>query len=189
MFNKRKNPLVVISGYYGYENIGDEAILKAILESISEEISNLKFIVLSNNPLITSQTFNVKAVHRYNFPQIIKAILKSSVFISGGGGLIQDITSFKSLQYYLGLILLAKILRKPVIIYAQGIGPLLHRKSKIFTKFICNLVDLITVRDYASKEELKKLGIKKEILVAADPALTLENKRKNKNSLSSPVLK
>ena len=170
---------VVISGYYGFDNTGDEAILTGILKNLLDEArlkgEELDFTLLSQNPPSTSLRYQVKAIKRTDFKAILKALRSSQVFISGGGGLLQDVTGRQfSVFYYLGLVLLAWICRCRVVIYAQGMGPIKKSFNRWLTARILGLSDLITVRDLSSQQFLKEIGLKKEAVVTADPAFLLE---------------
>jgi N-acetylglucosaminyldiphosphoundecaprenol N-acetyl-beta-D-mannosaminyltransferase len=110
-------------------------------------------------------------------------------FISGGGGLLQDTTSLKSLVYYCALLLVARKERVPVMIYAQGIGPLKRRISRFLTKLSVSGCNTIAVRDEKSKRILEKTGVRREITVTADPALLLKPSRLPiLKDLNKPVL-
>lgn len=165
---------IVISGYYGYANAGDEAMLAAMIEALTEVDSSVKITVLSGNPGDTRRRHGVAAVYRLNYPEIIRALLSADLLISGGGSLLQDVTSDRSLYYYLSIMMLAKKLGKPVMLYAQGIGPVRGALARGAMRYIGNMVDLITVRDEGSASELKVLGIKAPpVYVTADPVLAL----------------
>ena len=98
----------------------------------------------------------------------------SDLLISGGGSLLQDVTSNRSLYYYLSVVWLAKKLGKPVMLYAQGIGPVRGELAKAMMRRVGNRVDLITVRDEGSREELRYLQIDRpHVEVTADPVLAL----------------
>jgi len=174
---------IMISGYYGFNNTGDEAILKSMVGAFKEKISQMKITVLSQNPLQTSQTYQVKAINRLHLIDIMRCLRDTNLFISGGGGLLQDSTGKGwSILYYLGLILVAKTVKVPVMIYAQGIGPVNKQINKKLMKWILNKVDLITVRDKPSKELLENLGVvKPSIYVNSDPVFLL--KKKNINNI------
>lgn len=169
---------IMISGYYGFNNTGDEAILTSMVRAFKEKIPQVKIIVLSQNPLQTSQTYQVKALNRLHLISILNCLRDTNLFISGGGGLLQDSTGKGwSILYYLGLILGAKIVKVPVIIYAQGIGPVNRKINKKLIKWILNKVGLITVRDNPSKELLENLGVTKpSIYVNSDPSFLLRRK-------------
>jgi polysaccharide pyruvyl transferase CsaB len=169
---------IMISGYYGFNNCGDEAILKSMVRAFKEKIPQIKILVLSQNPLKTSQTYQVKAINRLHLISILNCLRDTNLFISGGGGLLQDSTGKGwSILYYLGLILGAKIIRVPVMIYAQSIGPVNQQINKKLMRWILNKVDLITVRDNFSKELLENLGVAKpSIYVNSDPSFLLNKK-------------
>ncbi|WP_246942783.1 polysaccharide pyruvyl transferase CsaB [Bacillus pinisoli] len=164
---------IVISGYYGFHNIGDEAILYSIIQSLKSYEQNVKITVLSNDPEFTRHTYGVDAVNRWNIKEVLHSLKKSDGLISGGGSLLQDQTGWKSIPYYTGIMALAKIAKKPIFVYAQGMGPI----NKVFSKRIVNLalnrVSAITVRDERSKELLKSLNVIKPIGLVPDPVLGL----------------
>ncbi|MCF6410114.1 polysaccharide pyruvyl transferase CsaB [Pseudalkalibacillus salsuginis] len=162
---------LVISGYYGFNNIGDEAILASIIQSLKEIQPDIEIVVLSNKPELTKSTYGVDAVDRWNFKAILKALKESGGLISGGGSLLQDQTGWKSVPYYSGIMYLAKLLRKPVYMYAQGIGPLDRFFNKWIVKVVLNKVNRITVRDEESKRLLENLRIKKNIQIVPDPVM------------------
>ena len=115
---------ILISGYYGSKNGGDEAMLAAMLEVLREFDGDLNFTVISMNPEYTKRRHHVDAVAWLNVWAIIKKILSADLLISGGGSLLQNVTSRRSLYYYLGIIFLAKFFGRKVMLYAQGIGPI-----------------------------------------------------------------
>ncbi|MGI6492385.1 MAG: polysaccharide pyruvyl transferase CsaB [Pelotomaculum sp.] len=168
-------PRVVISGYYGFHNIGDEAMLHAMLQALREAVPGLEAAVLSRDPAYTARQFGVESIPRDDLGQIVRALRKAELFISGGGGLLQDVTGPKSVVYYLGLVALARLLGKPVFFYAQGFGPVNTPLGKKLVKLIANRVDAITVRDPDSRAELVALGVNRPpIEVTADPVLGLD---------------
>jgi polysaccharide pyruvyl transferase CsaB len=181
---------IMISGYYGFNNTGDEAILKSMVGAFKKKIPQIKITVLSRSPLQTSQTYQVKAINRLHLIDIMLCLRDTDLFISGGGGLLQDSTGKGwSILYYLGLILAAKIVKVPVMIYAQGIGPVNKQINKKLIKWILNKVDLISVRDNPSKELLENLGaMKPSIYVNSDPVFLLNKKNINSVIDSHPFI-
>ncbi len=165
---------IVISGYYGFTNAGDEAMLAAMIEALSELDPDVNITVISGDPKDTTARHGVGAVYRLNYPEIIKSLAKCDLLISGGGSLLQDVTSDRSLYYYLSIMMLAKRLGKPVMLYGQGIGPVRGAMAQGAMRYIGNMVDLITVRDQGSRDELKALGVvKPPVYVTADPVLAM----------------
>lgn len=165
---------ILISGYYGFGNAGDEAMLTAILESLYEQDPDLDITVISGNPRRTRRTHGIKAISRMNFPKIYNALKKCDLLISGGGSLLQDVTSNRSLYYYLSIMRMAKWLGKKVFLYAQGIGPLHKSGARRAVREVLNNVDAITVRDAGSKELLHEIGVVNSVpIVTADAVLAM----------------
>ena len=162
---------ILLSGYYGFDNAGDDAVLFAIVQALREIIPDVDITVLSNQPEKTAQQFGVKAVDRWGKTSLPKAIKDCDVLISGGGSLLQDVTSKNGILYYLGVIKLAQMMRKNVIVYAQGIGPVNEPRNRALVAKILNKVQAITVRDFDSRRELMEMGVYREIMVAVDPVL------------------
>ncbi len=167
---------IVISGYYGFNNIGDESILKAVVGNLRSGVEDIDIMVLSNDPAATEAQLGVKAVHRMKPFQIMKALLWCDLLVSGGGSLLQDVTSRRSVIYYLMIIRMAQLLGKKVIIYSQGIGPINSEKNRRRTIRVLKPLKYIIVRDEASAEFLRKNGIPADhVYVTADPVLKLKN--------------
>ncbi len=171
---------ILISGYYGFNNAGDEAILASIIGSLRERQPNIDITVLSNNPDDTREQYDINAISRKKFSDVWRAMKSSDMLISGGGGLFQDVTSSRSILYYLGLIKMAKLLKKKVVVLANGIGPVRKKFNRYLTKSIVNKVDLITVRDEVSRNVLKRMGVTQKIYLTADPALLLKDTDESK---------
>lgn len=165
---------IVISGYYGFANAGDEAMLTAIIKSLRSEEKDVQLTVISGNPDFTAAKYRVNSIHRFNFLSIMSAIKDSDLLLSGGGSLLQDVTSKRSLLYYLFIIGIGRFLHKKVMLFAQGIGPINSCFLRKLTKKVCSKADLITVRDTDSLAELRRIGIADEkVLLTADAVLTL----------------
>ncbi|MGI6488415.1 MAG: polysaccharide pyruvyl transferase CsaB [Syntrophothermaceae bacterium] len=166
---------VVLSGYYGFDNAGDEALLTAITSSLKKVNPHIDFVVLSANPDRTRATHGLPAVSRVNPLVLIRELRRADLLISGGGSLLQDITGPFSLPYYLGIVFLAQLLGTPVVFYAQGVGPITRKLSKKMIRAVVNRVNLVTLRDQDSQELLLKCGVTRPpIQVTADPVFVLE---------------
>ncbi|WP_163969565.1 polysaccharide pyruvyl transferase CsaB [Oceanobacillus halotolerans] len=166
---------VVLSGYYGFDNVGDEAILLSIIQSLRKIQPDIDITVLSNNPNHTQNAYQVKAVNRWRLNEVRRIISQSDGLISGGGSLLQDETGMKTIPYYTGIIKIAKWYKKPVFIYAQGMGPFNKPLSRWMVRTTLNKVHGITVRDEDSKALLTTIGVKKVIQVVPDPVIGLDN--------------
>lgn len=161
--NKPKK--IIISGYYGFNNFGDEAVLSVLVNSLKKEnIKSSDITVISKDPKNTKKSYGTKSVYYFNLLSVFFAMLKSDILFSGGGSLLQDVTSSKSLFYYLFIISLALILGKKVIIFAQGIGPINNDFSQKITRFILKKCSYVTVRDEKSLKLLKNWEIEADLV-------------------------
>jgi len=166
---------ILISGYYGFENSGDDAILMAILDNLKSCKPDVKILVLSKKPEETKRIYGVDAADRFNFSEVIKAMKSSKLFLNGGGNLIQDESSTRSLMYYLTTIYLAKKLGLKVMLYSNGIGAVTKKMNRMITSMIINKADVITLREETSLKEIENLRVHNpKIIVTADPAFTLQ---------------
>ena len=169
------NPVnIVISGYYGYYNSGDEMLLKSIVQNLRAHREDLNLTVLSFKPKETRAQYGVDAVHRFNFLSVFLRLRKAKLLITGGGNLIQDETSTQSLLYYLGLINAASFLGVKNMLYAKGIGPVNRRGNIGRVRRSIDKVDLITLREEGSLDVLEEIGITRpETHVTADAVFAL----------------
>ena len=166
---------ILISGYYGFDNIGDESILRTLITSLREKIPDCSLTVLSHNPASTREKYGVEAVERMSPGAILRAVRRCDMLISGGGSLLQDVTSSKSIHYYLFIIRLAKLLGKKVFIYSQGIGPIDHAFNRRATARALKKADGIVVRDERSAKLLEQIGLPQErIVITADPVIRMK---------------
>lgn len=180
---------LVISGYYGFRNSGDEAVLKSILTALEEESqrSNITIepIVLSGDPESTTAMYGVRSVHRMKLKEVREALKESDGLISGGGSLLQDATGLKSIPYYLGVIKLAQWLKKPTFIYAQGIGPVNRKIFNPMIKSVFKACTYVSVRDEQSADYLRGLGLQwNQIHVVPDPVMGLPLPETNSKALA-----
>lgn len=172
---------VLICGYYGAHNRGDELILSVLTNHLKAK--NIDIIVTSLDPVATSSEYGVKTVKstcslKKGLVSFIREIIKADVFILGGGGLYQDYGKHFRVVFYYGLrVLIAGLLRKKIIYFALGVGNIELSISKIFIRFVTQMVNIITVRDEGSKAALTNMRIKKPISVCADPVFTIADNK------------
>ena len=171
----RRKHHILVSGYYGFSNAGDDAILQSIHDGIMSVGEDIAVTVLSNDPEQTTRRYGWNAVARFSLSQVWQAMKECDLLLSGGGSLLQDRTSTRSLLYYLSLIHLAKRMGKKVALYANGIGPVLRAGNR---RQVCRAVeqaDLVTLRDRSSLQELREMGVQRQDLhVTADPVFTMQ---------------
>ena len=175
-YEKNGRDRVVICGAYGRGNAGDDAILLAILTELRSIDPDLSFQVFSRNPMETRQTYRVNAFYTFHIWKAIYYFKRAKFFINGGGSLMQDVTSYRSLWFYLMNIRAAKRAGCRVQMYGCGIGPVTRESHRsLAAKIINKYVDVITLREPDSLEELRAMGVTEpEVLLTADPALILQ---------------
>jgi len=165
---------ILISGYYGYNNSGDDLLLKAIVKDLRARREDLIITVLSKRPRQTRAEYGVNSIYRFNFFAIWRLLRRSRLLLTGGGTHIQDLTSTRSLIYYLWIIRTAQRLGVKNMLYANGIGPINNPANIRRVQRVLEEVDLITLREDTAKVLLQNLNISKpEIAVTADPAFSL----------------
>lgn len=179
---------ILIAGYYGLDNIGDEAILAGMITSLKTYIPNANISVITNDSNITINLHNVNPIpHSFKkglptfikngvgnkeFANVYKAIASCDVFILGGGSLLQDLKLYYLPALY-SLLYLAQKKHKITVIYGIGAGPIDTKFGKYITKKILNNADLVTVRDSMSKHVLDNCGVK-NVVQTIDPAFGMD---------------
>ena len=166
---------IVICGAYGRGNEGDEAILKAILTELRSIDPDMPLWVMTRKPRLTRLAHRVGAVYTFHIPAFLRRMARSRLYVNGGGSLIQDVTSRRSLWFYLFTLSAARRMGCKVMMYGCGIGPVQYAGNRRrATRVINRSVDVITLRDRSSLEELRNMGITRpEITLAADPTVIL----------------
>jgi len=162
----------LVSGYYGFHNAGDEAILAGLVEGFRQRAPEATLTVLSQDPAATEAEHGVKAIPR-GTRAAEAAMREADLFISGGGGLLQDATSWMSPLYYLYLLRQARRRGLRVACIGQSIGPLRRGWIRGLTRRTLTRVDAIGVRDSLSRDTLLGIGLHREIEVTADLAFLL----------------
>ena len=175
---EQKRSGVVICGAYGHGNAGDEAILKVMIDELTDTEKDMRITVVSKRKRHTKALHAVNAVPRWNLLALRRELRRAKLFISGGGSLIQDVTSRRSLFFYLYTIAMAKKCGCRVQMYGCGIGPINNRWDRRWTASAMDkYVDVITLRDPDSMKLLEKLDVTKpEVIISADPVLNISAK-------------
>lgn len=161
---------VLISGYYGFKNFGDEAILSVLVKHL--KFLNADITVFSGNPEFTQKTYDVTSINSFNLKNVFREVKNTDILVSGGGSLLQDVTSLKSLVYYSFIIALSLLFNKKVIIFAQGIGPINNTFARKIIMKLLKQCDLVTVRDENSLELLKSFDVPAKLV--CDPIYSAE---------------
>lgn len=175
----------VICGAYGKGNGGDNTILDAIVEQLLDIDPDLPIYAVSRSPSETRAYAGVNAVYTFNVLKIWRILRHTRLYLSGGGTLMQDVTSTRSLLYYLHSIRMAARTGNHIMLYGCGIGPIYKKRNQKHTAKILNrYAEVITLRDRYSEEILHELGVTApKIRLTADPALLIDLQNDNSSYL------
>lgn len=165
----------IICGAYGHGNAGDDAILKSVIQAVQGLDKDMPITVLAKKTDSIKRRYRVNSVYSFHFAKMLRAMHKSKLYINGGGTLIQNATSQRSLWYYLFTLWAAKRLGNKVDMYGCGIGPVSGKMNIWLVRHVLNSsVDTITLREPDSMWELESFGVDKpSVLLSSDPALVL----------------
>ncbi len=169
---------ILLFGFYGYDNTGDELLLAGMVESLRRQDPDVAITVFSADPRTTEKQLDVRAVfagrRHEGLGCVWRAIRNSDLFILGGGGLLQD-RERRILPFWFSRVGMAKALGKKVMFYGIGVGPIATELGKSQVRYFANRADLITVRDPESAEILQRCGVARPpVMITADPALAME---------------
>jgi polysaccharide pyruvyl transferase CsaB len=162
---------IAISGSYGGYNLGDEAILQAIIAELRGS-GPVELTVFCRDPADTQARHGVAAHRLGALPRREAQVLIGGLdlFILGGGGLLYD----EDADMYLRELGIAHEVGTPVMLYAIGAGPLFDVARRARVRGALEPAAVITVRDHLTRELLEEIGVEHEIEVTADPAFLLE---------------
>ena len=166
---------VLFCGYYGYGNIGDEASLECIVGAIFAECPSVRMTVLSANPDTFGKKLGIRAFSRMSPFTVLREISRTNVLVFGGGTLLQDRTSMRSLRYYAWILRAAARRGKKIYVYANGVGPLIKSGSRKAVRRALAGADYISVRENSSADALTAAGVSPDkIHISADPVFLME---------------
>jgi polysaccharide pyruvyl transferase CsaB len=161
-----------ITGSYGGLNLGDEAILHAIVAQLRRDLP-VEITVFSRDPDDTKRRHGVEralAVRKMSRAEAVPEVERLDLLVVGGGGILFDAEA----RIYLREAQIAKEKGIPVMLYAVGAGPLKHAGAQTAVREVLEQVDVVTVRERGAQQVLEEAGVHREITVTADPALLLK---------------
>ncbi len=165
---------VMVCGYYGRHNLGDDMSLDAIFTNLKNTCKINKGVLITTDVKNTIDFDGIECVHRFNILKIARLMKKTRLFILGSGSILQDSTSSRSIFYYLYILARALKYCPATMLYSNGIGPIKRIAHKKHTVKLLDKVDKIMVRDEASMQYLEGIGIhNKNIFLSADETFTL----------------
>lgn len=164
---------ILLSGYFGFGNIGDEAILEAEVQELRRQCPEVSLSVLCDN-VERAAELKLTAYSRMELGRVIEALKANTLLLSGGGGLLQDSTGRGSVVYYGGLMFLARLLKRPTFMCCQGIGPLKTSLGRTLAGWFTSCATEAQVRDEESLKELQSIAPQLPVKLAADPVFLLQ---------------
>lgn len=151
---------ILIIGYYGFKNAGDEALLKSTINLLRKVYINPDITAITYNVKDTENAHGIKGISRNKYFEIVKGIKNSDMVVGGGGSMLQNITSNRSLYYYLTILKMAKLFGKKVVLLGNGMGPFKGNSAKRITISVLKTLDSIVLRDEDSFRFLEKYNLK-----------------------------
>lgn len=150
---------ILVCGYYGFGNLGDEAVLAGLVYGLRQAGYAGGITAMSAAPALTEREHGVASLLRTHLPAVWQALRQAQVFVLGGGSLLQDTTSARSIVYYLGMHTLARWAGCRLAWIGQGIGPLHRGWARRWTAQAARQAATVVVRDALSAQLLRQLGV------------------------------
>jgi polysaccharide pyruvyl transferase WcaK-like protein len=183
---------VIVFGYYGNGNIGDEAILSQLIKRIRNEFPLSRIVIASNDPVETARLHAEDSIGLSWFqrPKLIYFIIKERpIIVIGGGGILYG----NSVRFYSLLALISKVLGLELRIVGVSVGPRLNYDiigfynrtarftgiNRILIKLLFEIAKNASVRDKLSKEILANSGVERDVIIENDLALSLDSISEN----------
>lgn len=167
----------LIGGYAGCQNLGDDAILRCLIDRARREFPSISLCATVNDPQSARAQFDgIDLIRRTSLLALWQEMGRADTFVLGGGCLLQNCSAHgnRSLFYYLALLAMARLRRRPVLLLSNGVGPLAGRVSRWLVGRTLRRAARISVRDEQSRRLLISLGLSEAaVRVEADPVLSL----------------
>ena len=160
-------PVLMLCGYYGEDNLGDDALLQVLVSSLPQP---QQLLITARDPAPVLALAPLAAiVNRRSLPNCLRAALQADVLVLGGGSLLQDSTSLSSLVYYLLLMAVARLGGAKVVLWGQGLGPLRRRISRLLVRLVLPFCNTASWRDQRSFDLAQHWAPRLPMTLAADP--------------------
>jgi polysaccharide pyruvyl transferase CsaB len=183
---------IILSGYFGFDNGGDEAVLCSQVEMLRETLPEADLVALSGAPertVAANTEYALRAIDRRDTKAIKNELKNAALLISGGGSLFQDVTSVGSVYYYASILNLAHKAKVPAVVFAQGLGPLNTAIGRHLTKKAMAKCEFLSWRDVESQKFALKLGLPADkMMLLCDPVLNWQRGVVKKQSEPKRVL-
>jgi polysaccharide pyruvyl transferase WcaK-like protein len=169
----RRTPAVAL-GYQGFGNVGDEAILAGIEELLAGGALEIVGVIGGERAPIPAfpSARRITSRRLLPTPAAVRAMRQARVMIISGGGLIHDHWAIV-IPRYLAWSLLARLLGLRLCWIGVGVGPIRRAWARRLAALTARLAHVRTVRDEASRDWLRRAGVRGAIEVIPDPAFFL----------------
>jgi polysaccharide pyruvyl transferase WcaK-like protein len=185
-------PHVLIASAAGFTNLGDDAIVVAMVAELREAIPDATFTVAggsSDYGTASLARLDVETIAVRDIRAVDAAVTRSALVIVGGGGFIYDydaiVTPYDFLRgdvtfmypYYRAAVA-ASVRDVPVYFYAVGVDSLITPTGRALTRDVLSRAQAISVRDEISLVELRRADVCCPVVeVTADPAVRVDPPR------------
>lgn len=187
-YRRKKKYDILLSGYYGFDNFGDDLVLMLLVDRLRKEIPDIEIVALAKNPSNAMRRYKINCKHRYRPMAVKKAIEESYNYINGGGTLLTDVTSRRSLGYYCFMLKYAKKKGLRTMLLGSGIGPFVNQSGAEQAHDALSCTDIIALRDSNSLDIIEQLGLGDKAVPTADMAFLLSPEA-NANRITSKIMK
>jgi len=170
----RSVPAYLLCGYYGENNLGDDALLTVLLKELPSP--NRQLVTAHDADALAALAPDAEAVDRRSLRSVLRSIGRVDAVVFGGGSLLQDSTSFRSLTYYLLIIAMARLRGRPVLLWGQGLGPLQRPLSRRLVRLVLPVCRSASWRDQASMDRASRWAPRMPMQLAPDPVWGLPRK-------------
>jgi hypothetical protein len=176
---------ILVCGYYGFANAGDEAILSVLVDDLRAVHAAAEITVLAGSPDDVRTDHGVRAIHWQAIDEMVEAAAASDLMVLGGGGLFQDYFAVEadkiltarhgSIGFYGGFALLAAMTRTPLAVYGLGVGPITTDEGARWTRVALTLASKMAIRDQRSIEVLDRIGVPTDSVIrTVDPVWRMD---------------
>lgn len=187
-YNRKKKYDILLSGYYGFDNFGDDLVLMLLVERLRKHIPDIEIVALAKNPKNAMRRYKINCKHRYRPLAVKKTIEESYNYVNGGGTLLTDVTSRRSLSYYCFMLKYAKKKGLRTMLLGSGIGPFVNRSGSDQAREALSCTDVIALRDSNSLDIIEQLGMADKAVPTADMAFLISPEA-NANRITSKIMK
>lgn len=182
---KGNHPCFTLLGNNSGRNLGDAAILSAIMDALAQEMPDAEFIVPTISTKFVDdnygEAYNVKGVSVWPWTLSIRllglptmrAMAKSDATLICDGIIFGKKLFNPAFNFLVTLIFLApwaKLCGSKLICYNTGIGPFPGYWSSKFARFVINSCDLVMMRESDSIKLAEKIGVTVPMEITGDSA-------------------